>query len=72
VLQGQPAESNKESTTEDSETLVGHSHAPGFSVDEPANDLQCCKGKVIILVFIVLIVGRFIYGEARRMGMSNH
>ncbi|KAF3030762.1 Restriction of telomere capping protein 5 [Penicillium rubens] len=33
-----PAESNKESTTEDSETLVGHSHAPGFSVDEPAND----------------------------------
>ncbi|KAJ6180511.1 hypothetical protein N7519_010972 [Penicillium mononematosum] len=33
-----PAESNRESTTEDSETLVGHSHAPGFSVDEPAND----------------------------------
>lgn len=33
-----PAEPNRESTTEDLGTSVGHSHAPGFSIDEPAND----------------------------------
>ncbi|KGO75713.1 TLDc [Penicillium italicum] len=33
-----PAESNGECTTENSEALAGHSHALGFSIDEPAND----------------------------------
>ncbi|KAJ5446307.1 TLDc [Penicillium cf. griseofulvum] len=33
-----PAESNGESTTEESEASAGNSHALGFSIDEPAND----------------------------------
>jgi hypothetical protein len=36
-----------------------------FEYFDRIKGLQCCKGKVIILVFIVLIVGRFIYGEDR-------